>query len=105
MNIQTFEIAFQFSMGLRKALSPDQITVINARNAAESNPSVCHSHDFCDANEVMDDAFRNVTGASVTDPETVNDDANLSQWNIAWSIARAARFKPLSILKQFTDSL
>jgi len=31
-------------------------------NANEDNDSICHSHDFCDANEVMHEAFLRVVG-------------------------------------------
>ncbi len=30
---------------------------INDRNAAEEDANICHSHDFCDANEYMNEAM------------------------------------------------
>lgn len=30
------------------------------RNIAEKNPNICHSHDFCDANQAMIDACENL---------------------------------------------
>jgi hypothetical protein len=46
-------LAKKFSARLRKVLTPAQVSEAFSRNATETNPGVCHSHDFCDANEVM----------------------------------------------------
>lgn len=58
------------------------------RNKAEDEPSVCHSHDFVDANMVMAAAFEEAFGQQ-PDVDSV-DDANMC--SAAWDIAKAADF-------------
>jgi hypothetical protein len=52
------------------------------RNAGETNASICHSHDFCDANMVMAAAFT----ANGIEPD-VDDEAVCTLWRQAWDIA------------------
>lgn len=56
------ELACEFSRMLRLVLTEEQMGQVVARNAAEQEPDVCHSHDFCDATQVMLSSFRNKTG-------------------------------------------
>jgi hypothetical protein len=67
-------------------------------NASETDKSICHSHDFCDANMAMDEAFTKVLGRQYVffndeEPETEKQneiDADLI--NAAWSMAKANKF-------------
>lgn len=65
---------------------------LRRRNAAETHSAVCHSHDFCDANLVMDAAFKAVTGASIGEREEAGNggmtDAEIELWSDAWHIAK-----------------
>jgi hypothetical protein len=46
-------LAERFQTRLREAIGPDALRQVTELNAAETVKGVCHSHDFCDANEVM----------------------------------------------------
>ena len=50
-------LAHEFSEGLRRYLSPAQMREVVERNRLEMTLGVCHSHDFCDANMVLYEAF------------------------------------------------
>lgn len=61
-----------------------------ADNTAETDPHICHSHDWCDANMAMDEAFR---ALSIDHEERWGEDwasaeAAGALWNTAWGIAR-----------------
>jgi hypothetical protein len=75
-------LARAFSARLRKELTPEQMDEVVARNDAEPNPNVCHSHDFCDANETMREAMRDAN----VDP--TDDDL----WDKAWNEAKLYGF-------------
>lgn len=72
---------------------PDKLAEIDRLNAAEENPNICHSHDFCDANVFMAGA---VNAALGNDPDhfDINDDTTL--WHEAWSLAKREGFVKLS---------
>lgn len=53
-------------------------------NAAETEIGICHSHDYCDANMAMLEAFKIVHGREC---ET-NDDADALLWTDAWNEAK-----------------
>lgn len=81
MNV--YDLARRFARQLAETVTPEQLDEINIRNAAEINENVCHSHDFCDANQVMLDAFAEF------------DDSNEDhgwQFQLAWAIARDNEF-------------
>jgi len=90
-------LAHEFSRILRKWLTEDEIAEVIARNKADrrrrqtaqlADPAVCASHDFCDANMAMYEAFENIAGHTV-DPQ---NPADVSMWNKAWSMAKASGF-------------
>ncbi len=94
-------IAAEFCRQLHKAIGTRNVALVNRRNARR-NDSSCASHDFCDANMVMDAAFQKITGKDTdalsyaTDPhfkgEGCMSDDVLAIWSEAWSLASAARF-------------
>jgi hypothetical protein len=88
-------VAKQFCRLLLKKIGPKGVSESVRLNRAEESPSVCHTHDFCDANMVMDAAMR----ACKADA----DDTDL--WNSAWSMAKAAEFDPedISVKSQGRD--
>ena len=83
-------IARAFDARLLAEIGPDKYrTVIDLNAHADSLG--CASHDYCDANEIMDAAFSDVMGRS-TIPD--NEEAFISEedtdlWNCAWEAWRA----------------
>lgn len=51
------KIAQSFVNILKEWLSEAEFTEVVKRNAEDKDKSICHSHDFCDANMAMDEAF------------------------------------------------
>lgn len=82
------QLAAEFSRQLSAQLTTLEMASVVARNAIDTNPNVCHSHDFCDANQVMLDAM---TALGATG-EYSGDAAQVDLINEAWVIARAADF-------------
>ncbi len=89
-------IAAVFAARLFEDLDEDDMARVVARNAAESRPDVCHSHDFCDANVVMHAAF---TAMGVKAPVDCDEAGQLvgpeferasALWSDAWGIARSS---------------
>ena len=50
-------VARNFQAVLSEMLMPEELGKVRALNAAEPSLSVCHSHDFCDTDEAMREAF------------------------------------------------
>lgn len=80
------------------AYAPENLVEILKRNKEEPSDAICHSHDFCDANVVMDEAGKSV-GIELC-PNEVNGEiigilhteAYTDIWNEAWSLAKRAEF-------------
>lgn len=95
------ELAREFVRLLNEAGTPDQVRLAAAANKSETDSAVCHSHDFCDANQVMDDAFQNLTGKTTAelsvgrtpskDVPCMSDEVE-GLWNDAWLLAREKDF-------------
>lgn len=78
-------IAAKFSAILREWIGEEKVAEVVRRNAAEPHPSICHTHDFCDANMAMAEAWERLTGRRPQDcPERL--------WDAAWDIAKRAGF-------------
>lgn len=86
-NEAAYELANMFSELLRAALSGNLEEVVH-RNRAETNPNICHSHDFCDANQVMLDAYVEVYG---NEPDMRSDDVEVMGY--AWDEAKLREFQ------------
>jgi hypothetical protein len=93
-------IADAFANILSDWLTADQWAEMQARNVDYSD-GVCASHDFCDANMAMAEAFETVTGrepafgfdtladGSPVDPAAaIQADVDCDAWNAAWVIAK-----------------
>lgn len=85
---KTEELAMLFSKLLRKELTEEQMEVVENNN----DHTCCASHDFIDANEVMNEAFEKVMGRefiffddALDNMEAHNSDAHM--WNTAWENA------------------
>ena len=68
-------------------LTPDEMTLVRQRNASEQTTGICHSHDFCDANEAMLRAFFKTVGSPFDDEGQMTEEA-VALWNAAWDHAR-----------------
>lgn len=83
MNAPTAEaIGDKFAAVLAEWLSPEHLARVRELNRAEQNPGVCHSHDYCDANMAMLEAFESF-GIEVD----VQDDEQRALWGRAWDHA------------------
>lgn len=87
MNLNILKLAKDFATLLNDELSSESLAKVIALNAAETNTEICHSHDFCDPNQVMLDAMalQNVELDTQSEEQRV-------QMNLAWDIAKKARF-------------
>ena len=87
----------RFAALMLECLSKHEIRVVRERNAlhAASGLSVCATHDFCDANMVMDEAFRLEMGRPFLSDLEGDDDAPIPEpsdadcrlWGAAWNYA------------------
>lgn len=80
-------LARKFSQLLLAEIGRENLITVIERNKTIS-AGCCASHDFCDANMVMDAAFKTVTGKKIN---TQKDEA-VELWNQAWDIARTTQF-------------
>lgn len=81
------DIAVAFSELITDTLTTSELSMVIARNAEESIPEVCHSHDFCDANVVMEKAFKR--HRLEMDP---TNEPLATLWSQAWNLAKKADF-------------
>lgn len=83
------KLARAFVGELRKDIGVSKIKQAAIRNSKDDNPSVCHTHDFCDANMSMHAA--GIRLGYWTDDSDLESLCPLM--NKAWDIAKAASFK------------
>lgn len=84
-------LAKAFDAELRAGIGAESYAEVIRRNRTPEYDGACASHDFCDANEIMDTAFVSVMGRS-TIPD--DEDAFISEedtdlWNRTWNAWRA----------------
>lgn len=90
------ELAAHFTAILKEWLSDYEWREMVQRQRREKDKNICHSHDFCDANEAMDRAFSEVYGRNAFFPSNVDDgicdeaqvEADCNLINEAWSLAK-----------------
>lgn len=80
----TERVARRFSIVLLGWLGHRTMELVNMRNEQQTDKSICHSHDFCDANQAMIDALE------ANGIEWSTDQIDLC--NAAWDLAKANRF-------------
>ncbi|MCK1671087.1 hypothetical protein [Bradyrhizobium sp. 150] len=87
---QVTAIAEAFAEVLRQWLTREEMEAVRSRNASQSNPGICHSHDFCDANMAMDAAFRGLSIPTCLDldDDTKEHEEACRLWNDAWDVAK-----------------
>lgn len=76
-------IAHEFTRILKDWLPVADWLQVVSRNAEEQDSNICHSHDFCDANMAMAEAFEKVVGRECV----ANDDADIALMGAAWDEA------------------
>ncbi len=80
-------LAKAFVRILRETLGDEDYAKVVALNAAELNPDVCASGDFCDSNMVMDAAFKEF-GVDPLEYGYTEEDGMSQEvcdlWNSAW---------------------
>jgi hypothetical protein len=81
-------LAREFGSLIQEALSRSEFQAVIDRNKNEESDSVCHSHDYLDANMYMDEAFQAVMLREID----LDSESDTELWNDAWSIAKAAGF-------------
>lgn len=85
-------LAARFVAVLKEWLTADEWSEMCEANAAEESESICHSHDFCDANMAMDEVMSDL---GLTDEQRelrwgadwLNNDESIGLWNEAWALA------------------
>jgi len=82
-------LAAEFSTILHEWLNKDQVEDINRKNASpEYKDGCCATHDYCDPNEAMIQAFEKVIGRKIN----MQQQSDINLINIAWNVARAQEF-------------
>jgi len=80
-------LAIEFTKELQSWFMPQRWRKMLVLNAAETDPMICHSHDFFDANMAMDAAFAALS-IDVFDYEGQMPQTVTELWNAAWERAK-----------------
>lgn len=88
-------LAKTFAVVIVEWLTPYEFMIMRMRNSRQTNPCICHSHDFIDANMAMDEAFKRHGIDPLDNPQDpeggmtkeVND-----LWNETWDLAKRIYF-------------
>lgn len=86
-------IAEQFRANLRAALSGGELIEADRLNATPEYQGFCASHDFCDANVYMDEAFTTVVGRQPHLAIVQDTPSDSELWSSAWNLAKAMGFR------------
>ncbi len=84
----TTKLAKEFSAILRSWLTPEQLTEINQKNETAAYTNADATHDYCDPNQAMIDAFEKVFGKEID----FQSDEDSEIINTAWALARKNKF-------------
>lgn len=97
------DLARTFSRKLAAYCGPANMTEIISRNRAIARgdwQKICHSHDFCDANVIMADAWESLSDLDMLAPEDEGPaklrlrNATMEVVNAAWDLAQSREFNP-----------
>jgi len=89
------KVALKFAEVLHEWLTPEQMRMVVARNEGQDHDDpCCASHDFCDANMAMDEAFTKAMGREIKADDIHGGyvEADCDLWNGAWAIAKRMNF-------------
>lgn len=95
-SIRTTALAFKFAEILVSWLSSEELQQVVERNKSYDD-SCCASHDFCDPNMAMLEAYAFVHRIDENDID-LQGEGVMEQMNEAWLIAKRADFAPTAIL-------
>lgn len=84
-------IANAFARRLLTDIGPENLETCRELNASYG-PS-CPTHDFCDANVTMADAFDEVTGEDMD----LQSSMHIAIWNAAWDLCRANNYREVAL--------
>jgi hypothetical protein len=87
-NSVVISLSDKFSALVRAELAEHMPVIIQRNKTAPAG--VCATHDFCDANEIMAEAFLDQLGHA-PDGDCENDTA---LWNAAWDMSLQNSFQP-----------
>jgi hypothetical protein len=89
-NTNINRLAKAFCESVTEYLTREELIEAVSRNAKEVHPDVCHTHDFCDANMAMEEAWDSIFefGVEIGDVES-----NSKLWGAAWDLAKNRKFK------------
>jgi hypothetical protein len=94
-------LALGFAQALSTTLSTSALTEAVHKNRTPAYAQACASHDYCDANMVMEQAFITVFERPfLYEGEPFDEDTLV--WNSAWNIARRAEFS-VALLQSYGD--
>jgi hypothetical protein len=86
-DIKKEELALKFSQLLLECIGIENMKMVNHLNELTGyNYSICHSHDYCDANQIMLDTIEKLIGTydfDFNDCECINE---------AWHMAKLNNF-------------
>lgn len=90
------QAAIDFSLILHDWLTRTQMSVVIELNKVRK-PGVCHSHDYCDANMAMHEAWERqgvdpLSTEITNETESCMSDAMCVAWGAAWDMAIEAEF-------------
>lgn len=85
------DLARAFFDELDSSLTSEQLREVCRRNAAETDPIICHTHDFIDANECMIDAWAKCEGFPEFD---LQNDEHTALWSAAWDECKRDYLQP-----------
>ncbi len=81
-------LAKEFCKILREYLTTIQIAEVIERNNKETSDAVCHTHDFCDANMVMQEAGERHGLDFAAQIHGDMEESHHNLWCEAWSLAK-----------------
>lgn len=91
------KLSERFSFIIRQWLTAEQVIEVNLRNAMNrdlGDNSTCATHDFCDANMAMHQAFLDVLDVDASAEDNINNAFVILQWSKAWDLSKANEFQP-----------
>jgi hypothetical protein len=71
----------------------DEMELAIEENAEDPDKDICHTHDICDANMVMLDAWNHLRAAGLVLEHDCADPDHMRLWNAGWEMARNADFR------------
>ncbi len=98
------KVARAFAVGMAEDLGDETMVAIDRLNENEANREICHSHDFCDANEYLRRAMLDETGIDVAAQLPDLPDFTRRMWDMSWRYAKVVGFRRLSAIKGCPDS-